>query len=203
MAYRCLWVFLFVFLFTPAFMAPAFAQELGGTEQSLPIQSIADRVVLGASEEVHRGTAYRATYEPIDYPGGDVPSDYGVCTDLVIRSFRKADIDIQQLLHEDRKAHPEVYPIHLWTNKNPDRNIDHRRCPNLLAFLKRHSLVIDKNRPDSWSPGDVLFFQREDQFFPWHVGIVSGNRGNQGDPRMFHLFPPRANEDSAIDERQL
>lgn len=91
-------------------------------------------------------TKVNATYDPsyfsIAYPGGDVPSDKGVCTDVVIRAYRKLDIDLQKLVHEDMKANFKKYP-NRWGLTKTDRNIDHRRVPNLMTFfpgMARNSL---------------------------------------------------------------
>ncbi len=164
---------------------------------------LSDRILEGARREVGRKTIYKETYEVIAYPNGDVAPNIGVCTDLVIRSFRNAGIDLQQRLHEDRKAHPDAYPTDLWDYKKPDKNIDHRRCQNLYVFLKRHakSLTIeldDAHRAD-WKGGDVVFFKREGKKYPWHVGIVSDERTPDGIPMVLHLFPPSARKDPLSD----
>src|ERR1700753_2348167 len=53
-------------------------------------------------------TTYTVRYDPayvrIAYPGGDVPSGTGVCTDEVIRSYRALGIDLQKAVHEDMLA---------------------------------------------------------------------------------------------------
>ena len=46
---------------------------------------------------------YDPAYFSISYPGGDVPKDKGVCTDVVIRTFRKIGIDLQKLIQEDNE----------------------------------------------------------------------------------------------------
>jgi len=162
------------------------------------VLSVGSRIVEGARREVDSGTIYRETYEVIDYPNGDVSSDIGVCNDLVIRAFRNAGIDLQQRLHEDRTAHPGAYPTHLWDYKKPDRNIDHRRCQNLVAFFERHAQSLptrfDGAHRAAWRPGDVVFFHRKGKEFPWHVAIVSDQTDADGAPMILHLFPPRAGE---------
>lgn len=99
---------------------------------------------------------YDGTYTPIGYPGGDVSSSIGVCTDEVIRSYRVLDIDLQQLVHEDMKAHFDEYPK-LWALKTTDSNIDHRRVPNLQAYLTRQgaSLPVTENAND-YNAGDLV-----------------------------------------------
>ncbi|MEO8377623.1 MAG: DUF1287 domain-containing protein [Candidatus Sumerlaeota bacterium] len=142
---------------------------------------------------------YYETYETIKYPAGDVPAAYGVCTDLIIRSFRSANIDLQQLLHEDRVKNPAAYPREIWDNKKPDANIDHRRCQNLAVFLSRRatslttSLATDKL--SLWQPGDVVFFVKKNAKHPWHVAIISSKNDADGVPLISHLFPPHARTD--------
>jgi uncharacterized protein YijF (DUF1287 family) len=80
---------------------------------------------------------YDPSYFSIEYPNGDVPSNRGVCTDVVIRTFRKCGIDLQRLVHEDMKNHFGLYPKN-WGLSRPDPNIDHRRVPNLRTFFTRY-----------------------------------------------------------------
>lgn len=121
-------------------------------------------------------TMHRVSYDPkyvnIPYPMGDVPQDTGVCTDVIIRSYRKFGIDLQQLVHEDIKKNFRQYPAKkVWGSKKPDSNIDHRRVYNLQAFFERHgeSLVISDD-PKDYRPGDLVTWQISSKF-P-HIGIV-------------------------------
>lgn len=124
---------------------------------------------------------YDPAYRKIDYPNGDVPENYGVCSDVVIRSYRGVGIDLQKLLHEDIKAHFSAYPSHrMWGLTKPDTNIDHRRVPNLEVFFSRKGKVkpITKNAAD-YLPGDIVSW-RLDNGRP-HIGIVvdSKSRDNK------------------------
>ena len=166
----------------------------GHAEEALSV--IAHKIVIGARKEVQKKTKYKETYERLSFPNGDVNRDNGVCSDLIIRAFRNANIDLQKLLHEDRVAHPKAYPTHIWKYKKPDRNIDHRRCQNLIVFFQRHSKKINKEKPSQRKPGDVIFFVRDGKKYPWHVGIVS-DVGKQ--TKMYHVFPPIASEDKIAD----
>ena len=150
-------------------------------------------IIEGARAVIANDTEYYETYEKLGYPNGDVPLHYGVCTDLIVRSFRHIDVDIQKLLHEDRTRNPDAYPTHLWEYKKADKNIDHRRCQNLVIWFDRNAESISTEEPSAWKLGDVIFFIRDKQSHPWHVGIISSEGEPQ--PRMIHLFPPRANED--------
>jgi len=114
---------------------------------------------------------YDPSYYQIDYPGGDVPADRGVCTDVVIRAYRKMGIDLQQYVHEDMRAHFSSYPQN-WGLKTTDRNIDHRRVPNLMTFFSRHgsALAISTDAND-YQPGDIVAWNLGNGIL--HIGIVS------------------------------
>jgi uncharacterized protein YijF (DUF1287 family) len=165
---------------------------------------MAAHILEGARAEVANETRYENAYHVIDYPGGDVPADSGVCTDLVIRAVRHAGIDLQRLLHEDRVAHPDAYPTHIWDYKKPDRNIDHRRCQNLVAWFERYadSLTIstDRGALHSWQPGDIVFYVRETARYPWHVALVSDRRAFDGMPLIIDGYPPKTEEVRRLDE---
>ncbi|WP_109399815.1 DUF1287 domain-containing protein [Proteus sp. TJ1640] len=122
--------------------------------------------------DLPRAVIYDSDYRKIDYPNGDVPAYKGVCSDVIIRSYRGIDIDLQKLLHEDIKAHFSAYPSkRMWGLNKPDTNIDHRRVPNLEVFFTRKGKVkpITKNAKD-YVPGDIVSW-RLDNGRP-HIGIV-------------------------------
>ncbi len=114
---------------------------------------------------------YDPTYFSIKYPGGDVPKDKGVCTDVVIRTFRKMNIDLQKEVHEDMAAHFNIYP-NKWGLKKTDKNIDHRRVPNLMVYFARKgtALPITQNGKD-YLPGDIVTWVLSDGKV--HIGMVS------------------------------
>lgn len=119
-------------------------------------------------------TKQQVTYDPryfsIDYPNGDVPSDKGVCTDVIIRAYRKMGVDLQKEVHEDMKIHFNEYPK-LWGLKTTDRNIDHRRVPNLMTFFNRMGteLAISQKGQD-YLPGDIVCWNLGGAIT--HIGIV-------------------------------
>lgn len=122
--------------------------------------------------DLPRVVFYDSDYRKIDYPMGDVPAYKGVCSDVIIRSYRGIDIDLQKLLHEDIKANFSAYPSkRMWGLNKPDTNIDHRRVPNLEVFFTRKGKVkpITKNAED-YVPGDIVSW-RLDNGRP-HIGIV-------------------------------
>ncbi|MPL79736.1 hypothetical protein SDC9_25620 [bioreactor metagenome] len=130
-------------------------------------QRLADSVLVLTKQKV----AYDPAYIVIAYPNGDVPSDKGVCTDVVIRAYRKMGIDLQKEVHEDMKSNFNKYPKN-WGLKSTDRNIDHRRVPNLMTFFSRHGYVkkITYN-PNDYEPGDIVCWDLGKGIT--HIGIVS------------------------------
>nr|WP_242461583.1 DUF1287 domain-containing protein [Providencia rettgeri] len=125
------------------------------------------------AEQLPRLVIYDPSYRQISYPNGDVPEQYGVCSDVVIRSYRKMGVDLQKLVHEDMKANFRQYPSQrIWGLRKPDTNIDHRRVPNLEAFFSRKgkNKPISKNASD-YIPGDIVSW-RLDNGRP-HIGVVT------------------------------
>lgn len=121
---------------------------------------------------------YDPSYFGIDYPNGDVPPDKGVCTDVVIRAYRKFGIDLQKEVHEDMKSNFEKYPKN-WGLSNTDRNIDHRRVPNLMTFFSRHGeeLPISDN-PLDYKPGEIVCWNLGGGIT--HIGILVKARSDDG-----------------------
>ena len=134
-----------------------------------------DRVVDAAREQVGVTRYYDSAYRRIGYPGGDLPMDRGVCTDVIIRAFRKgADVDLQKLVHEDMRRHFSAYPK-IWGLRRPDPNIDHRRVPNLQTFFRRSGKAVPiSRRSGDYRPGDLVTW-RLTSGVP-HIGIVSDKR---------------------------
>jgi hypothetical protein len=167
-------------------------------------KTVAERVLEGARREVANGTVYGASgYYELDYPGGDVPAHTGVCTDLIVRAFRNAGIDLQALLYEDRKKNRQDYAPHNWVKGKADANIDHRRCTNLAPLFRKRAKTLTNSLEGEnlkqWKGGDVVFFVLEGQTHPWHVAIVSDERTPEGLPYIVHLFPEKAAEVSIGD----
>jgi uncharacterized protein len=125
----------------------------------------------GAIAQAGVTTSYDPAYVALDYPGGDVPEKTGVCSDVVVRAFRKAGIDLQKEVHEDMKAARSDYPTK-WGAIGPDRNIDHRRVLNLMAYFRRRgkSLPISYSAMD-YQPGDVVAWELTSGID--HIGIVT------------------------------
>jgi uncharacterized protein YijF (DUF1287 family) len=113
---------------------------------------------------------YDPAYFSIPYPNGDVPAGKGVCTDVVIRAYRMLGIDLQKEVHEDMKLHFNMYPKK-WGLKTTDKNIDHRRVPNLMTFFSRHGKILrisEKN--EDYQPGDIVTWDLGNGIT--HIGLV-------------------------------
>ena len=125
----------------------------------------------GAIAQAGVTTSYDPSYVKLNYPGGDVPESTGVCSDVVVRAFRKAGIDLQKEIHEDMSAARSDYPTK-WGAISPDSNIDHRRVLNLMAYFRRHgkSLPITYTSTD-YQPGDIVAWDLTSGID--HIGIVT------------------------------
>ncbi len=146
-------------------------------------EKLSDAAILLTKVEVD----YDPSYIAIPYPNGDVPKNKGVCTDVVIRAYRKLNIDLQKEVHEDLKANFSLYPnLKKWGLKNPDTNIDHRRVPNLEVFFTRKGkkLAISEN-PNDYNTGDLVTWMIHEKL-P-HIGIVTNKKSADGKrPMIVH-----------------
>lgn len=142
-------------------------------------------IVEAALERTEAEVRYDPKYVRLSYPGGDVPADTGVCTDVIIRTFRSAfSFDFQKAVHEDMKANFSSYPQN-WGLKRADKNIDHRRVPNLERYLTRQGSAVEISRhPNDYQPGDIVSW-RLGGYLP-HIGIVSDNKAEDGTPLIIH-----------------
>lgn len=123
---------------------------------------------------------YDPAYFKIEYPNGDVPQNKGVCTDVVIRAYRKLNIDLQKEVHEDMLKNFSAYPnLAKWGMTKTDTNIDHRRVPNLEVFFERKGLKlpITKNAND-YKTGELVTWRINDKL-P-HIGIVTSKKSKDG-----------------------
>ncbi len=173
MSARAIWLFgftVFAFLILVALAGLTAAAQTRGQE-TIPFEH---RLATAALARTRANVRYDSSYRSIAYPLGDVPADRGVCTDVIIRSFRTVGIDLQQLVHEDMARDFKAYP-QIWGLQRPDSNIDHRRVPNLQVFFTRHgqSLAVSHN-PESYAPGDLVTWEVPPHL-P-HIGIVADQR---------------------------
>ncbi len=141
--------------------------------QNAVSSSFEDALVNAAVERTKHDVRYDGAYLSIPYPNGDVPSDIGVCTDVIIRAYRAIGADLQRLVHEDMASHFGAYPsTRIWGLKTTDRNIDHRRVPNLQVFFTRHGTQLPvTNNAQDYKPGDIVSWMLPGNL-P-HIGIVT------------------------------
>jgi uncharacterized protein YijF (DUF1287 family) len=160
-------VFLFVIVCT-----------LGWTAAPVPIGL---SIARAAAAQVGTTVSYDPSYRRLPYPGGDVPLDRGVCSDVVVRAFRAIGVDLQVAVHEDMKGNFAKYP-HLWGLRAPDPSIDHRRVPNLMTFLARKGKLQNQGTP--YLPGDIVAWRLPNGLL--HIGIVAEPRTRAGHQLVVH-----------------
>lgn len=152
---RIFYLFALILLLSPS----SFAQD-----------SFQNRLADSTVTLTNQGVRYDPSYFSLKYPNGDVPADRGVCTDVVIRAYRKLGIDLQKEVHEDMRANFSKYPK-IWGLTSTDKNIDHRRVPNLMTFFSRKGVIkpITLNACD-YMPGDIVCWNLGGS--TTHIGIV-------------------------------
>lgn len=128
-------------------------------------------IAQAAARQIGVTTLYDPAYVSLSYPGGDVPLERGVCADVVVRAFRAAGIDLQAEVHEDMKRNFAAYPRN-WGLRRPDRNIDHRRVPNLMKYFERQGKSLALDAP--YEPGDVVAWRLTNGLY--HIGVVAEDR---------------------------
>ncbi len=167
-----------------------------GAAPPLTASPRAQRLVAMARRQVGQTVTYDSAYTVLPFPNGDVPRAKGVCTDVVIRAYRDAfGLDLQQLVNDDMRAAFGAYPTK-WGLKAPDRNIDHRRVPNLRTWFARHHLSLPIPKDGSgWQPGDI--FTSVVAGTGTHIGIVS-NRAGRLSPLIIHNIGSGAREEDAL-----
>ena len=162
----------------------AAAGEAPGSPRPLPA-GFADKLIRAAVAQTVVAATYDGSYRRISYPGGDVPASIGVCTDLIVRAYRGAGVDLQVRVHEDMKAAFGAYP-RLWGLSRADPNIDHRRVPNLQAYLRRRGAQLPvSSDPGDYLPGDLVTWTLPGNL-P-HIGLVTDRRSQGGErPLLAH-----------------
>jgi len=160
------------FWFALLFVMEAHAEEPGAC------------LIRKAREQIGVTVHYDPAYRKLSFPGGDVPPDRGVCTDVVVRAYRRLNIDLQELVHRDMSSAWGEYPK-IWGLARPDANIDHRRVPNLATFFTRHGSKLPALAdPAAYKPGDIVTWLLT-AGVP-HIGIVSDKRTSSGVPLVIH-----------------
>jgi len=153
MRLTCIIFFCFFSIFQFSFSQDTFFDSL--SMASLPL----------SKDEV----TYDGSYRSMSYPNGDVPVNIGVCTDVIIRAYRKMGVDLQKEIHEDILKNRAAY----WRVKSPDTNIDHRRVPNMQVFFKLNGKVLPiSNEPNDYKPGDIVCWKLGGKGGIDHIGLV-------------------------------
>jgi uncharacterized protein len=142
------------------------------------------QVIENAIAQTKVTNSYDPSYVAIPYPGGDVPMNTGVCTDVVIRAFRQVKVDLQQEVHEDMRDNFAAYPKD-WNLTSTDPNIDHRRVPNLMVFFERKGKALPVNRDAAnYQPGNLVTWDLGGGLS--HIGIVSNVKSPSGRLAIVH-----------------
>ena len=178
-------------LLTVLMIIPASAWADSGADAGL------EAIVSSARERTLAEVRYDPKYVRLSYPGGDVPADTGVCTDVVIRTFRNAfAFDFQKAVHEDMKANFSAYPKS-WGLSKPDKNIDHRRVPNLETFLRRQGAAVPiTSNSEDYLPGDIVSWRLGGRIA--HIGIVSDKKMSDGTPLVIHNIGQGPTEENIL-----
>ncbi len=175
---------------------------------ALPVPAIAQQsrrssqLITAARRQLGVTLTYDPAYKRLAFPNGDVSRAKGVCTDVVIRAYRDAfGVDLQALVNADMKRGFSDYPKR-WGLKTTDRNIDHRRVPNLQTFLTRQGAKRPlTDSPADWRPGDI-FTSLVGGNLP-HIGIVSDRKTLAGRPLIIHNIGAGAREEDALFAHRL
>lgn len=179
-------------------LLPTLLALLAGLAPStaVPEANLGHQIAQGARQQIGVTTNYDPAYVALRYPGGDVPAHTGVCSDVVVRALREVGIDLQKEVHEDMRANFQAYPQN-WGLKRPDKNIDHRRVPNLMRYFERRHITLKQNlnRPETYLPGDLVTWDLGRGVL--HIGVVSDRR--TGDhPLIIHNIGSGTKEENIL-----
>ncbi|MCD9005594.1 DUF1287 domain-containing protein [Luteimonas sp. XNQY3] len=170
---------------------------LGALLSCIAVQAAAMPALVDAARaQVGVTVRYDPAYARLSYPGGDVPDDRGVCTDVIVRALRTQGLDLQRAIHEDMRTAFAAYPRD-WGARAPDRNIDHRRVPNQMRWFERQGWQRPiGERPADFRPGDIVAWRlRSGQL---HIGIVSDRRSAAGTPLILHNIARGTREEDLL-----
>jgi len=178
-------------------LSTLFSSLLNAAENAKPVS-----IVRAARGQIGKTLRYDSSYRSLDFPSGDVPIEVGVCTDVVVRALRLSlGLDLQKAVHEDMKRHFARYPQN-WGLKGPDKNIDHRRVPNLQSYFKRmgYELPVSK-RPEDYRAGDLVTCIVPPNL-P-HIMIVSDRTNTTGQPLVIHNIGAGTQEEDRLFEFKI
>ncbi len=159
------------------------------------------RIAAAARGQIGVTKDYDPAYVVLAYPGGDVPLKTGVCCDVVVRALRKVGCDLQKEVHEDMARNFTAYPQR-WGLKTPDKNIDHRRVPNLMCYFERRQLAVrgQLNLPESYRAGDIVAWNLGNGVL--HIGVVSAASSGRT-PLVIHNIGGGAKEEDILLKYQV
>ncbi len=158
--------------------------------------SSGDKLAVDAKKQIGVTVSYDPTYRKLSFPRGDVPQETGVCTDVVVRAYRLQNIDLQQLINVDMTSNFSAYP-QIWGLKATDKNIDHRRVPNIETYLKRHGQTLSITDKGSFQTGDIVSWRLPNGNLP-HIGIVSDKKASDGTPLIIHNIGRGTQEENIL-----
>lgn len=176
-------IFQFTLLFLFALTSFSCSQDLA--KKNIPATEKAAKVIAAAKSQIGKTVYYDPAYVKLDYPNGDISLERGVCTDVVIRALRKSiQFDLQKQVHRDMKAYFSEYPK-IWGLSRADKNIDHRRVPNLQTYFRRTGWALKiSDKGSDYKPGDLVT-----AMYPGnrpHILIVSDVLDGEGNPKVIH-----------------
>jgi uncharacterized protein YijF (DUF1287 family) len=153
------------------------------TEEST-IKTFEEKLSEAAISIIDPSIDYDPAYFSIKYPNGDIPAHKGVCTDVIIRAYRKLNIDLQKEVHEDMAANFSEYPnLKKWGMTKTDTKIDHRRVPNLEAFFERKGTKLPISQdPKEYKTGELVTWLINGKL-P-HIGIVTNKKSDDGERNL-------------------
>ena len=160
-----------------------------------------DQIATSARSQIGVTVAYDAAYRKLDYPGGDVPKETGVCADVIVRALRAQGIDLQKEVHEDMARDFEAYPKK-WGLKKPDPNIDHRRVLNLMTYFRRQGWAQSlEKKADLYHTGDIVAWDLGGGVT--HIGIVSDRHNAKETPLILHNIGAGTQEEDVLFEFEI
>lgn len=158
----------------------------------------AQQIVLDARKQIGQTLYYDPAYTALKYPMGDVPIIKGVCTDVIIRALRLQGMDLQKLIHEDMKKNFHVYPKK-WGLKTTDRNIDHRRVPNIMTYFNRQAYTV---KDQNYKAGDIVTWDLGKGLV--HIGIISDKKSLlNSTPLVIHNIGSGTQENNILYEYKI
>jgi uncharacterized protein len=164
----------------------------------------ASDIVSAARKQVGVTVFYDPAYVQLAFPGGDIASSRGVCTDVIVRALRSAyGFDLQAEVNADMRSNRSAYPKKwMATREKTDANIDHRRVPNLMKYFERRgfSKPVIKGMTH-YHAGDIVAWNLGRGLT--HIGIVSDKVSVSGTPLIIHNISRGVREEDMIKDYEI